>query len=66
MTTLGGGDGGTCMKLFECIFLKYRSILLTLLSTIAGGGAETHSSKSIRKSQLAWTRKTRLNRSLLF
>ena len=31
-----------------------------------GGGAETHSSKSIRKSQLVWTRKTRLNRSLLF
>jgi hypothetical protein len=35
MATLGGGrEGGTCMKLFNCIFLKCRSILLTLLSMI--------------------------------
>jgi hypothetical protein len=34
MATSGGGVGGTCMKLFDCIFLKCRSILLTLLSMI--------------------------------
>ena len=34
MATLGGGVGGDCMKLFDCIFLKWRSILLTLLSMI--------------------------------
>jgi hypothetical protein len=34
MATSGGGVGGTCMKLFDCIYLKCRSILLTLLSMI--------------------------------
>jgi hypothetical protein len=33
---IGWGSGGTCMKLFDCIFLKCRSILLTLLSMIVG------------------------------
>ena len=36
MATLGGGEGGTNMKLFDCIFLKCLSILLTLLSMIVG------------------------------
>ena len=35
MATLSGGvGGGGYMKLFDCIFLKCRSILLTLLSMI--------------------------------
>ena len=33
-TLCGGVGGGTCIKLFDCIFLKCRSILLTLLSMI--------------------------------
>ena len=36
MATLGGGEGRTCMKLFNCISPKCRSILLTLLSLIVG------------------------------
>ena len=52
MATLGGGEGGTCMKLFNCIFPKCRSILLTLLSMIVDCHIKEHK-RSTEKQDVA-------------